>query len=250
MVSDGSFLPGNVSKESLTEIRVQVEKSTVNYMDALDEELSVLPGYTKPIPEQVEKTVHTSSTDLECGYIHQERKEGLGYLTEMTVDTECGTITGVDCYPANRRESDIILRHIQRQMDETGIDIRRIALDAGCDVGAVHRGLEILGIEGYCSAREMHNHAMKKGFEYERDKDRFRCMEGKRLEFYRIIYKKTNQSYYRLYRISRKACKDCPDLAHCSVDKGGTNQRQPILSRVFQQSAPLRNGRISTDETT
>lgn len=47
-----------------------------------------------------------SRTDPECGYIHQARKKGLGYLTEMTVDTSHGIITGVDCYPANQRESD------------------------------------------------------------------------------------------------------------------------------------------------
>lgn len=52
-----------------------------------------------------------SSTDPDCGYIHQKCKKVLGYLTEMTVDTKHGIITGVDCYPANRRESDIILEH-------------------------------------------------------------------------------------------------------------------------------------------
>ena len=52
-----------------------------------------------------------NSTDPDCGCIHQKCKKGLGYLTEMTVDTKHGIITGVDCYPANRRESDIILEH-------------------------------------------------------------------------------------------------------------------------------------------
>ena len=67
----------------------------------------------------------------------------------MTVDTANGIITVVDCYPANRRESDIILKHIERQMQDNGLDIKRLGLDAGYDVGAVHRGLEILGITGY-----------------------------------------------------------------------------------------------------
>ena len=220
VVSDGSFLPGNVSEGSKTECVMLVEKSTVKYMEALDAELSAQPGYRESEPMQIEKTVLSSSTDEDCGYIHQERKKGLGYLTEMTVDTAYGIITGVDCYPANRRESDIILDHIQRQMTDTGIEIEQIALDAGYDVGAVHRGLELLDIIGYCSAREIHNHAMKKGFEYEADYDRFRCMQGKALSFYRVIYKKMNQGYYRLYRISRKECAMCPYLAHCSIDRG------------------------------
>jgi hypothetical protein len=32
------------------------------------------------------------------------------FMAEATVGTAHGIITGVDCYPANRRESDIILK--------------------------------------------------------------------------------------------------------------------------------------------
>lgn len=50
---------------------------------------------------------------------------GLGHLTEMTVDTSHGIITGVDCYPANQRESDIILEYLKGQIckyQEIGLD--------------------------------------------------------------------------------------------------------------------------------
>ena len=33
----------------------------------------------------------------------------------MTVDASHGIITGVDCYPANQRESDIILKYLEEQ---------------------------------------------------------------------------------------------------------------------------------------
>ena len=65
----------------------------------------------------------------------------------MTVDTGHGIITGVNCYPANHRESDIILNHVKQQQEALPIDIKVLALDGGYDVGAVHRGLELLGIE-------------------------------------------------------------------------------------------------------
>lgn len=63
----------------------------------------------------------------------------------MTVDTSHGIITGVDCYPANQRESDIILEHLKEQPCE----YQELGLDGGYDIGAVHRGLELLGINGY-----------------------------------------------------------------------------------------------------
>ena len=53
--------------------------------------------------------------DLECRYIHQTRKRGLRYLTEMTVDMGQGIITRVDCYPANREENNIIMEHLKIQ---------------------------------------------------------------------------------------------------------------------------------------
>ncbi len=60
----------------------------------------------------------------------------------MTVDTSHGIITGVDCYPANQRKSDIILEHLKEQSCE----YQGIGLDGGYDIGAVHRELELLGI--------------------------------------------------------------------------------------------------------
>lgn len=62
--------------------------------------------------KEISKRRLKSSTDPDCGYINQKNKKGLGYLTEMTVDTDYGIITGVDCFPANHRESDIILNHV------------------------------------------------------------------------------------------------------------------------------------------
>lgn len=108
-VADGSFLPSNVSWDSRYEAVGTIQRSTIKYMEEPETELSSMPGYKKPESVEVEKESLKSCTDPECGYIHQGRKKGLGYLTEMTVDTSHGIITGVDCYPANQRESDIIL---------------------------------------------------------------------------------------------------------------------------------------------
>lgn len=63
----------------------------------------------------------------------------------MTVDTSHEIITGVNCYPANQRKSDIILEHLKEQPCE----YQEIGLDGGYDIGAVHRGLDLLGINGY-----------------------------------------------------------------------------------------------------
>lgn len=117
-------------------------------------------------------------------------KKGLGYLAQMTVDTTNGIVIGVDCYPANRRESDIVLEHVKRIKMATGLTIESLALDAGYDVGAVHRGLEVLGITGYA------------------------CMKGHHLNFEALVYKKT------VYSRLRSKCKGCEYLQHCAMDRG------------------------------
>ena len=215
-VADGSFLPSNVSWDSRYEVVETINRSTIKYMEELEAELSSMPGYKKPENVETEKKVLVSRTDPECGYIHQARKKGLGYVTEMTVDTEHGIITGVDCYPANKRESDIILAHLKEQ----SCKYQEIGVDGGYDIGAVHRGLELLGINGYTAKREYQNNAMRKGFCYEAENDRFVCMQGEYLEFRKLIYKKATQNYYRLYSRSKKQCKNCPDFSTCATDLG------------------------------
>lgn len=220
VVSDGSFIPANVSSASKIEVTQTVLKSTVHYLDELDKELSEQRGYRAPVPTEKEVTVLKSKTDPECGYIHQERKKGLGYLTQMTVDTTNGIVIGVDCYPANRRESDIVLEHLSRIKRKTGLTIENLALDAGYDVGAVHRGLEVLEITGYVSRREFHNAAVRKGFTYLPTNDCFTCMKGHHLNFEALVYKKTSQGYYRVYSRLRSKCKGCEYLEHCAMDRG------------------------------
>lgn len=219
VVSDGSFIPANVAASSLIEINQEVEQSTVKYLDALDYELQNLPGYKEPVTTRREKKIIKSSTDLDCGYINQERKKGLGYLTEMTTDTANGIVLGVDCYPANRRESDIILRHIEKIKDNTGLRINKLALDAGYDVGAVHRGLEILGVEGYVSCINFSYDILKRNVEYLPSSDCFRCPADKCLNFIKLTYKKSTQNYYRLYRMSasdKKECLSCKYRKQCA----------------------------------
>lgn len=131
-----------------------------------------------------------SSTDPDCGYINQKNKKGLGYLTEMTVDTGHGIITGVDCYPANHRESDIILTRIKKQKEALPVELKTLALDGGYDVGAVHRGLELLGIDGYTAIRVYQNNALKKGFEYDQEIDGFICEHQNVLSFQSSFSKK------------------------------------------------------------
>lgn len=179
MVSDGTFIPANVAWNSRYEVTEAIQKSTVDYLDILKKELENTSGYKEPPVVSEEKKLLKSHTAPDCCYVNQPRKKGLGYLCEMTVDTGNGIITGVDCFGANRHESDIILKHLQKQQEILELDIKYLTFDSGYDVGAVHRGVELLDIIGYCSPIKFHNNVLKKGFEYNSAKDCFVCRTGK-----------------------------------------------------------------------
>ena len=139
MVADGSYIPASVSRGSWIDVEIEVQKSMQSYLDALDEELSNQPGFKKPPAKTVKKRRTTSQTDPDSGYINHGSKRGVGYLMEATVDCKHGILTGVDGYPANQKESLLVLRHLERQIN-LGIPMNRLALDRGYETGAVHRG--------------------------------------------------------------------------------------------------------------
>ena len=244
MVSDGTFIPANVAWNSRYEATEIIQKSTVDYLDSLKNELENTKGYKEPPAVTEEKKRLESRTDPDCRYVNQPRKKGLGYLCEMTVDTENGIVTGVDCYGANRRESDIILKHLENQQERLELDIKCVTLDSGYDVGAVHRGLELLDIVGYCSPIKFHNNALKKGFEYDCVKDCFVCLKGKELAFNKLIFKKSTFNYYRMYALPRRECIGCENLQHCAVDKGKIR----INASSYYGAMHRNRERCSTDE--
>ena len=223
MAADGSYIPANVSRESWVDAETEVEQSMQSYLDALDEELSQQPGFKKPPARTIKKRRITSRTDPDSGYINHGNKRGIGYLMEATVDCKHGILTGVDVYPANEKESLLVLRHLERQI-KLGIPMNRLALDRGYDTGAVHRGLELLGVTGYIPAIQFPNAPEKYGFSYDPQRDAFICPEGVGLTYHRLNCNQSTGKYLRCYQIEDDACKHCVKRPSC-FDKAGIRRR-------------------------
>ena len=223
MAADGSYIPANVSRESWINVETEVEQSMQSYLDSLDEELSNQPGFKKPPTKIVRKCRTTSQTDPDSGYINHGSKRGIGYLMEATVDCKHGILTGVDVYSANEKESVLILRHLERQIN-LGIPMSRLALDRGYETGAVHRGLELLGITGYIPAIQFSNPPEKYGFSYDPQLDAFICPEGVPLTYHRLNCSKSTGKYLRCYQVEGDFCMRCPKRPSC-FDKTGIRRR-------------------------
>ena len=213
-VGDGSYLPANVSSYSQVKLHETVKLGMQSYLSALDEELEKEPGFRKV--EDRTQIIHrtTSQTDPDCGQIHHGKKSGLGYLVETTVDCGHGIITGVDTYSANQKESSVCLRGIEKQIKQ-GIPLKRIALDRGYDVSAVHRGLELLGIKGFIPPVNFTNSPEKSGFQYVAEDDEFICPEGYRLSYEKLYCVQSTGNYLRYYKSKEEDCEACPRKRTC-----------------------------------
>ena len=139
------------------------------------------------------------------------------------LDCKHGILTGVDVYSANEKESVLILRHLERQIN-LGIPMSRLALDRGYETGAVHRGLELLGITGYIPAIQFSNPPEKYGFSFDPQLDAFICPEGVSLTYHRLNCSKSTGKYLRCYQVEGDACMRCPKRPGC-FDKAGIRRR-------------------------
>ena len=139
------------------------------------------------------------------------------------LDCKHGILTGVDVYPANEKESLLVLRHLERQIN-LGIPMSRLALDRGYETGAVHRGLELLGIIGYIPAIQFSNPPKKYGFSYDPQLHAFICPEGVPLTYHRLNCSKSTGKYLRCCQVEGDVCMHCPKRLGC-FDKAGIRRR-------------------------
>lgn len=229
---DGTYISSHGSWDSVETRKVTVQRGAKSYLDALDEELAREPGYEPPRSESVEVEQRRSRTDPEAAIFSHGEKSGLGYLMETSVDCRHGLITGMDVYPANAKESSIVLRHLERQI-EREIPIHRVVLDKGYDVGAVHRGLELLGIEGYISSVDFSNPAEQNGMTYLPEEDCFLCPQNRKLTFQRVRPENRTGKALRYYAAETASCENCPDRNRCLGTKRRLWQRQIVTSGFY-----------------
>ena len=148
----------------------------------------------------------------------------MGYLMEATVDCKHGIVTGVDVFPANEKESLLVLRHLERQKKQFGLSMEKAGLDRGYDAGAVHRGLELLGITGYIPIIRFPNDLSKYPFSYDPQQDTFICPMEQSLVYRHLNCNKSSGKYLRCYQVQGDVCQKCTSNKNC-FDMTGVRRR-------------------------
>lgn len=245
--TDSTHLKANANKNKHVKVKVQDERQA--YLDALNtavEEDRLAHGKKPLAPQSTvpkEKEIKQSITDPDSGYMVRDNKpEGFFYLDHRTVDSQCNIITDVHVTPGNKHDSVPYLKRLDRQIERFGFNIQAVGLDAGYFTSAVCQGLEqrdIYAVMGYRRPTHKKGYFYKREYEYDEQKDVYRCPEGQEL-----VYATTARDGYRRYHSDPNLCRHCPSLDRCTKNR---DQVKTITRHVWESSKERINGHRLTE---
>jgi transposase len=219
LYTDSTHLKANANKHKF-ELK-DVQKSTVDYLDALEEDISKdrQAHGKKPLPAKehtpVVKETRVSTTDPDSGYMVREGKpEGFFYLDHRTVDSRHCIITDAFVTAGNVHDSIPYLDRLDRQQERFGFDVEAVGLDAGYFTAGICKGLEdrdIYGAIAYRRPNHIKGYLRKSDYSYDPSTDCYICPEGHTLR-----YRTTDRLGYRHYASDPIQCRACPLQSRCT----------------------------------
>jgi len=223
LYTDSTHLKANANKGKFKKRRVK--HMTRSYLESLEKEVNEdreLHG-KKELPKREKKDdegkeIKESTTDPESGYLSREGKpRGFYYLDHRTVDGRSNIITDTYVTAGNVHDSIPYLDRLDYQISHYGFEVKTVGLDAGYFTGSICKGIEergIYGVIGYNRPKGKKNYFRKRDYEYDKEKDQYRCPAGKILR-----YRTTNRSGYKEYVSDPSVCNQCVFLRKCTMSK-------------------------------
>ena len=155
----------------------------------------------------------------------------LYYMSSMSVDTASHVITNIRANYADKKDSMYLIdlsRQTQRRLKLHDLRMDTLLADAGYSNGENYRYFENNNIVSYIPAHGQYE-GTRKGFTYEPEQDRWRCRQGKYVNFKRIKYQKNHPEKH--YRTTRADCKGCPLASDCI----GRSHEKHIRITVYKE---------------
>lgn len=234
--TDSTHLKANANKNKYVE--KETAKSTREYLKQLDADIQKDRDEhgKKPLPptapKSETKTVKSSTTDPDSGYMVREGKpKGFFYLDHRSVDNKHGIITDTHVTPANVHDSIPYLSRLDRQRERFGFEVEAVGLDAGYNTTAICKALEdrnIFGVIGYRRTNKIKGRFAKKKFIYDESMDCYICPGNCLLK-----YRTTNRDGYKEYVSDPNYCKQCQFLNQCTAS---ANSVKVVTRHVWEDS--------------
>jgi len=180
--------------------------------DEYTKEHDKLARHTKP-----DNQTHYNPFDPDAKMsVKPGKATALNYLGQVSVDTDWHTITHIQVFTADKRDSQClpdVLDNLVANLKENELVIDEILADTGYSSGEALKALERKNIIGYIPNRPQFIYE-RPGFIYNSAEDSYTCPNNEKLT-YRGTYKKDTDSFDKLYRAKRTTCNACPLKNKC-----------------------------------
>lgn len=248
LYTDSTHLKANANKHKF-ELK-DVEKSTRDYLEALEEDVAKdreahgkKPLQEKEAEPEVKET-KVSSTDPDSGYMVREGKpEGFFYLDHRTVDSRYSIITDTFVTAGNVHDSIPYLSRLDRQRERFSFEVAAVGLDAGYFTAGICKGLEersIFGAIAYRRPNHIKGYLRKSDYTFNPATDAYICPQGCILR-----YRTTDRDGYRHYASDPAQCRDCPLLPQCTKS---ANFTKVVTRHIWQDHKDKVNSHRYTDQ--
>lgn len=236
LYTDSTHLKANANKNKFES--KEVETTVKEYIDDLNEAVNEdrinhnKKVFKKKDHEPVMKTIKSSTTDPDSGYMFRDGKpKGFFYLDHRTVDSQNNIITDVHITPGNVNDVAPYLNRLDVQKEKFGFNIKYVGIDAGYYTSAICKGLEDRKIQGaiaYRSGPSIKGKFKKHHFQYIKEWDVYACPESNFLR-----YKTTSREGYKEYISDKNGCANCSCKEKCLI---GENIFKTLRRHVWEES--------------
>ena len=179
-----------------------------------------------------------SRTDPDAGWLNRANKpHGMYYLSHQTLDTDHGIILDVAVTAGDASDKAPYLAQMERVMQL--LPVQKATADSAYDFGLAHQVLGEYGVSFFVRPMEnLPSRSVEFGrehFDYDRDRDSFRCPNGKELTLARVS-RNAGSSLHWVYSARQTDCQSCPLKKRC-LNNSLRDQARRLTRSVFEDAA-------------
>jgi transposase len=229
---DSSMIDGNVSKDTL---QPQLRLLGQNLYDDLETQSSEIPQDNTPLERRV------SDTDPDARMRSKNGKSTLGYKDHRVVDDQCGIITATLTTPADVNDEHQLQQAVQAHQNNTHADLKTVVADKAYGIIDNYRYLHDHGLTPCIPHKNPANANEglfgRDQFQYDADRDCYRCPAGQTL----CRIRNNDEVETLIYSIDRTVCQACEHLNRCvkSETAGRTVNRKAGTEQIEWADACL-----------
>lgn len=229
ILEDAEFYAEELNDNSDHKVSKSRKKSVEEHLNWKKEAYKGMPGHRTKREVRTDglgKTVrskflsnhtHYSPTDPDVKIAVKPGKASqMNYYGQLAVDDAKHVITGACADFADQRDSQCVEKLVgqaHENLKEHDMELEQVLADAGYSSGEALKYLESKNIDAWIPNFGLYK-PDREGFTYDKENYRYVCALGKNLEF-KKIGKSPKGDKFRLYRSSRKDCKECPLRSSC-----------------------------------